>query len=169
MTGQTSNSWIRRVLIVVKKELRDHSRDRRALMLALIYPMLGPLLVAGGLLLAGKTLQGDFREHFVTVPAVGIERAPELKAYLERELTASNGRRRLREAGRRATAYLLAESVPHNDAERRVLHRCWAPNSHIQLSHLALVQLVYVVPHVTGVGNSRAQKGHLGVTPVALA
>ena len=87
MTGQTANSWmpgwILRVWIVVKKELRDHSRDRRALVLALIYPMLGPLLVAGGLLLAGKTLQGDFREHFVTVPAVGIEHAPQLKAYLE--------------------------------------------------------------------------------------
>ncbi|HEY9078553.1 ABC transporter permease [Magnetovibrio sp.] len=83
MSEQTANGWLRRVLIVVTKELRDHSRDRRSLMLALIYPMLGPLLVAGGLFLAGKTLQGDFREHFVTVPAVGIEHAPELKAYLE--------------------------------------------------------------------------------------
>ena len=83
MSEQTANGWLRRVLIVVTKELRDHSRDRRSLMLALIYPMLGQLLVAGGLFLAGKTLQGDFREHFVTVPAVGIENAPELKAYLE--------------------------------------------------------------------------------------
>jgi len=77
------HGWGRRVLTVLFKELRDHTRDRRSLMLALIYPMLGPLLVAGGLFLAGKTLQGDFRERFVSVPVVGIERAPDLKAYLE--------------------------------------------------------------------------------------
>jgi len=83
MTAQNNTGWLRRVWIVLAKELRDHSRDRRSLMLALIYPMLGPLLVAGGLVLAGKTLQGDFRERFVAVAAVGIENAPELKAFLE--------------------------------------------------------------------------------------
>jgi len=71
------------VFIVVRKELRDHTRDRRSLLLALIYPMLGPLLVAGGLVLAGKTLQGDFREQFVDIPAVGLENAPDLVRYLE--------------------------------------------------------------------------------------
>lgn len=77
-----TNGWWRRMLSVLTKELRDHSRDRRSLMLALIYPMLGPLLVAGGLMLAGKTLQGDFRERFVAIPAIGLEHAPDLVQFL---------------------------------------------------------------------------------------
>ena len=82
MIDQTSTGWFTRVKTVFLKELRDHTRDRRSLMLALIYPMLGPLLVAGGLFLAGKTLQGDFREQFVTIPVVGLEHAPALADYL---------------------------------------------------------------------------------------
>ncbi len=74
-----------RLMAVFKKELVDHTRDRRSLMLALIYPMLGPLLVGGALFLAGKTLQGDFREQYIHVPVVGIDYVPELKAYMEEE------------------------------------------------------------------------------------
>ena len=82
MTGGSAG-WSFRVWTVLAKELRDHSRDRRSLLLALIYPMLGPLLVAGGLVLAGKTLQGDFRERLITIPAVGLEHAPEMAAFLK--------------------------------------------------------------------------------------
>lgn len=85
MKDHTASGWGVRVMTVFLKELRDHTRDRRSLMLALIYPMLGPLLVAGGLFLAGKTLQGDFREQFVTIPAVGLEYAPALVDYLEEQ------------------------------------------------------------------------------------
>jgi sodium transport system permease protein len=67
---------------VFKKEVRDHLRDRRALLLALIYPLLGPALVAGGLTLAGKTLQGNEGQRPLSVPAVGLEFAPALGAYL---------------------------------------------------------------------------------------
>jgi len=76
--------WWCHVRTVLTKELRDHGRDRRALLLALIYPMMGPLLVAGGLALAGKTLQGDFREQFIDIPAVGLAAAPDLVDFLER-------------------------------------------------------------------------------------
>lgn len=82
MNDQTTNGWLTRLKAVFLKELRDHTRDRRSLMLALIYPMLGPLLVAGGLLVAGKTLQGDFRAQFVTIPVIGIEHAPDLQRHL---------------------------------------------------------------------------------------
>lgn len=78
-----SSGWWRRMMTVLGKELRDHGRDRRSLMLALIYPMMGPLLVAGGLLLAGKTLQGDFRNQFLDIPVVGIEYAPGFARFLE--------------------------------------------------------------------------------------
>jgi len=74
--------WTRRLMAVFQKEMRDHLRDRRSLLLALIYPLLGPLLVAGGLAMAGKTLQIDFRERPVTVPAVGLEHAPDLARHL---------------------------------------------------------------------------------------
>lgn len=74
--------WTKRLMTVFKKEIRDHLRDRRALMLALIYPLLGPLLVAGGLVLAGKTLQANYGERVVTVPAYGLEHVPSLAQHL---------------------------------------------------------------------------------------
>lgn len=83
MNHQTANGWFTRFLTVLMKELRDHIRDRRSLTLALIYPMLGPVLVAGGLFISGKTLQGDFRAQYLTIAQVGIEYAPALKQYLE--------------------------------------------------------------------------------------
>lgn len=78
MTG-----WSVRLWTVFKKEIRDHARDRRSLALALIYPLLGPLLVAGGLSMAGKTLQTDARNRVVDIPAVGMEYAPKLAMHLE--------------------------------------------------------------------------------------
>lgn len=74
--------WVGRLMTVFKKEMRDHLRDRRSLLLALIYPLLGPALVAGGLAMAGKTLQTDFGEQSVNVAAVGLEHAPDLARHL---------------------------------------------------------------------------------------
>jgi len=77
------NGWGLRLWIVFKKEVRDHARDRRSLALALIYPLLGPLLVAGGLNMAGKTLQTGGAKHPVDIPAVGMAYAPALATYLK--------------------------------------------------------------------------------------
>lgn len=82
MTLGVAAGWTARLRAVFAKEVRDHLRDRRALVLALIYPLLGPMLVAGGLVMAGKTLQTDAAERPVTVPAVGIGYAPQLAAHL---------------------------------------------------------------------------------------
>lgn len=76
------DNWIGRAWSVFAKEIRDHSRDRRALLLALIYPLLGPMLVAGGLVMAGKTLQAESHDRPITVHARGLEHAPELAAQL---------------------------------------------------------------------------------------
>lgn len=76
--------WLGRLFAVFYKEMRDHLRDRRSLLLALIYPLLGPALVAGGLAMAGKTLQGDYRTRPVTVPVVGLEYAPQLKPFFDK-------------------------------------------------------------------------------------
>jgi len=73
---------LRRLWIVFAKEIRDHARDRRSLTLALIYPLLGPLLVASGLYMAGQTLNTNYRERPLEVPAVGLENAPALAAHL---------------------------------------------------------------------------------------
>lgn len=78
MTG-----WGRRLRIVFLKEIRDHARDRRSLTLALIYPLLGPLLVAAGLYMAGNTLSGDFKHRPLTIPVVGLENAPALAAHFQ--------------------------------------------------------------------------------------
>ena len=83
MKDTTAPGWFRRWWGVLTKELVDHTRDRRSIMLALIYPMLGPLLVGGALYFAGKTLQGDFREKFIDVPVVGLEHAPGLQVFME--------------------------------------------------------------------------------------
>jgi len=77
------NGWARRLWIVFTKEIKDHARDRRSLTLALIYPLLGPLLVASGLYMAGKTLNTDYRERPLNVPAVGLEHAPALAAHFK--------------------------------------------------------------------------------------
>lgn len=74
--------WTGRLMAVFRKELRDHFRDRRSLLLALIYPLLGPALVAGGLAMAGKTLQTDYRERPVSVAVAGLEYAPRLADFL---------------------------------------------------------------------------------------
>ena len=42
----------RQAAIVFAKEMRDHLRDRRSLLLSLVYPLLGPLLL-GVLLMVG--------------------------------------------------------------------------------------------------------------------
>jgi sodium transport system permease protein len=71
--------WFTAMWIVLRKELLDGVRDRRALFSALLYPLLGPLL--SGLLfgfIADK--QRDAAE--VPMPVAGQEHAPELVEWL---------------------------------------------------------------------------------------
>jgi len=81
MTGFMTG-WARRLGIVFLKEIRDHARDRRSLTLALIYPLLGPLLVAAGLYMAGNTLSGDYKQRPLSIPVVGEQNAPALAQHL---------------------------------------------------------------------------------------
>jgi len=79
-----NTGWSSRLWTVFGKEIKDHARDRRSLTLALIYPMLGPLLVAAGLYMAGNTLQANYRQRPLDIPAVGMENAPALAAYFSK-------------------------------------------------------------------------------------
>lgn len=79
-----NNGWATRLLSVFKKEVRDHMRDRRSLLLALIYPLLGPLLIAGGLSMAGHTIQSSKEKLAFDIVVLGAENAPDLIRHLQK-------------------------------------------------------------------------------------
>ena len=67
---------------VMRKELRDISRDRRTLALALLLgPLLYPLLMIGMGTLAENRAKTQL-DQVLEVPTFGIERAPNLVAFL---------------------------------------------------------------------------------------
>ncbi len=71
-----------RIFIVFGKEVIDNSRDRRSLLVALIYPLLGPLLL--GLLISAVVEVVAVRSSAkMTLPILGAEHAPGLVAFLE--------------------------------------------------------------------------------------
>ncbi|MFT3916962.1 MAG: ABC transporter permease subunit [Anaeromyxobacteraceae bacterium] len=63
------------------KELRDGLRDRRTLSMALIFPLMGPLVMAGSFSLVTKDVKSAI-EDAVKLPVVNPERAPQLVAFL---------------------------------------------------------------------------------------
>jgi sodium transport system permease protein len=74
------NNWATAIWIVLRKELLDGVRDRRALFSALLYPLLGPLLSG---LLFGFMADKQRDAADVPVPIAAQERAPELVEWLE--------------------------------------------------------------------------------------
>lgn len=79
----TRATW-RPALVVLRKELTDGLRDRRTLLMALVFPLLGPLTLAVALHYASQTLQRVAREG-ITLPVAGQEHAPHLVAFLGAE------------------------------------------------------------------------------------
>ena len=75
------HNW-RLIRIVFSKEIVDHARDWRSLLLALMYPLLGPLLV--GLLLALSTgaVETETREPPIRLVVAGGEHDPGLTGFL---------------------------------------------------------------------------------------
>jgi sodium transport system permease protein len=70
------------LLTVLFKELRELSRDRRTLMLALLFsPLLGPVLMIG-MQQMGESKAKSEMEKPLAVAIVGAERAPNLVAWL---------------------------------------------------------------------------------------
>ncbi|MGA8892129.1 MAG: ABC transporter permease [Anaeromyxobacteraceae bacterium] len=75
-------SWARSLWVVLSKELREGLRDRKALVTALFFPVLGPLLVIVMLfLVSDSTRKAD--EKGVEIPVAGRQNAPNLVAFLE--------------------------------------------------------------------------------------
>ncbi|TCZ85672.1 ABC transporter permease [Lysobacter sp. N42] len=76
-TGILATVWS-----VMKKELRDIGRDRRTLALALLLgPLLFPLLMVGVGSMAEKRARTEL-DRVLEIPVEGIERAPNLVAFL---------------------------------------------------------------------------------------
>ncbi len=71
-----------RIRIIFAKEIRDNLRDRRTLSGALIYPLLGPILMALVFTVAGRTLLTQ-SENPLPLPVAGAEYAPSLIQFLQ--------------------------------------------------------------------------------------
>jgi sodium transport system permease protein len=72
---------MRKAFIVYRKELRDHLRDRRSLVTALLVPLIGPAMLMG-LFSARASWTRDDRP--LQIPTVGARDAPTLVQFLER-------------------------------------------------------------------------------------
>ena len=71
------------VAVVFMKEMIDNLRDRRSIAMAMIYPLIGPLIL--GLMIsfvAGSLSAGGGRAGPMVIPAVGVANAPALAEYL---------------------------------------------------------------------------------------
>ena len=81
MRQRAATTW-RSIIVVFAKEVKDNARDRRSLLVALIYPLLGPVLLGLMISMVTKvTVAG--RDARIDLLVLGGERAPDLIAYLE--------------------------------------------------------------------------------------
>ena len=70
------------ILTVFWKEMIDHLRDRRSILVAMIYPLLGPVLLGSILTFSGGSMQVNDGAPLY-VPIVNEGAAPELVRFLE--------------------------------------------------------------------------------------
>lgn len=75
-------SAMKSLWIVMLKELRDLSRDRRTIMLALMMPLLFPVLIIGMATLAENRAKGQL-EKDLEIAMVGADHAPNLVEWLD--------------------------------------------------------------------------------------
>jgi len=69
-------------LVVFRKEMRDHLRDRRSILVAMIYPLMGPLLLGLMFFFVGGSMRVNEVAALV-VPVVNPESAPDLIHFFE--------------------------------------------------------------------------------------
>jgi sodium transport system permease protein len=73
---------MRLIRVIFRKEVLDNARDRRTIMGALFYPLLGPALTALMFTVLGRTLMTQ-SEELLRLPVVGAENAPALVQFFE--------------------------------------------------------------------------------------
>jgi sodium transport system permease protein len=100
------------ILTVFKKEMVDHLRDGRSILVAMIYPLMGPLLLGLMFLFVGGSMRVTDSAPLV-VPIVHGDSAPDLVRFLENEgatmLPLTGDVRRLVMSGRASFAVILPE------------------------------------------------------------
>lgn len=74
--------WLLHCWVVFRKELLDHSRDRRSLILALIFPLFGPVLLGVVMIFSYSSVRGQATQS-MSIAMTGGEYAPGLVAFLE--------------------------------------------------------------------------------------
>lgn len=72
------------ILTVFRKEMRDHLRDKRSVLIALIYPLMGPLLLGVMFCFVGSSMRVKDSGP-LAAPIVHPENAPGLVRFLEHE------------------------------------------------------------------------------------
>jgi sodium transport system permease protein len=72
--------------VVFRKEFIDNTRDKRSLMTALFYPLLGPIMIVALVMVIGRNAQEQAAET-LKLPVVGAERAPTLMQFLKQNRT----------------------------------------------------------------------------------
>jgi sodium transport system permease protein len=72
------------ILIVFKKEMVDHLRDGRSILVSMIYPLMGPLLLGLMFFFVGGSMRVNDSAPLV-VPIVHPASAPDLVRFLEKE------------------------------------------------------------------------------------
>jgi len=71
-----------RIGIIFRKEVKDNLRDRRTLAGALLYPLIGPILLSLVFTLLGHTTSKE-ADKLLPLPVIGAEHAPALVQFLE--------------------------------------------------------------------------------------
>ncbi|HLY44765.1 MAG TPA: ABC transporter permease subunit [Stellaceae bacterium] len=75
---------MRAILTVFRKEMVDHLRDKRSILVAMIYPLMGPLLLGVMILFVGGSIRVNEAAPLL-VPVVNPGNAPDLVRFLERQ------------------------------------------------------------------------------------
>ena len=75
------NSQTQQSVVVFLKELKDGLRDRRSILSALLFPLLGPLLIT---FMFNTIIERQREAEDIDIPVVGAERAPGLIDWIER-------------------------------------------------------------------------------------
>jgi sodium transport system permease protein len=75
---------MKKILVIVQKEVLDNLRDYRSWTTGLFWALFGPLLLGGMILLLGNTFREKVEQSLV-LPVAGAENAPSLIAFLEQQ------------------------------------------------------------------------------------
>lgn len=75
---------MKKIFVIVQKEVLDNLRDYRSWMTGLFWALFGPLLLGGMIMLLGSTFRKNVEASLV-LPVSGVENAPSLIAFLEQQ------------------------------------------------------------------------------------